>query len=88
MYRILLFLVVIAFLCGLILVMATGNQNPPFPKPPELRAQKGELSLTLHAVADANGRDAFGFNGHNVAPVLRVSPGDTLRIAYTSMTCL
>ena len=82
MYRILLFAPIVALTCGVILFSSRGNQSLPLPKPPELRARNHELSLTLHAVADANGRDAFAFNGRNVAPILRVSPGDTLRINY------
>ena len=82
MYRILLFAAIVALMCGVILFFSRGNQSLPLPKPPELRVRNRELSLTLHAVADANGRDAFAFNGRNVAPILRVSPGDTLRIDY------
>ena len=82
MYRILLFAALVALTCGVILFSSRGNQSLRLPKPPELRARNHELSLTLHAVADANGRDAFAFNGRNVAPILRVSPGDTLRIDY------
>ena len=39
------------------------------------------MSLMLHAV-NKNGRDAFAFNGDLVAPVIRASPGDTLKITY------
>jgi len=84
MYRILLFAVVLVFVCCLILVSTSGNPSAPLPKPPQLRARNHELSLTLRAVADSNGRDGFAFNGHNVAPVLRVSPGDTIQIDYVN----
>ncbi len=36
---------------------------------------------TLHAVND-KGRDAFAFDGGKVAPMIRASPGDVLRITY------
>jgi FtsP/CotA-like multicopper oxidase with cupredoxin domain len=29
-----------------------------------------------------NGRDAFAFDGEHVAPVIRASPGDVLKITY------
>jgi FtsP/CotA-like multicopper oxidase with cupredoxin domain len=38
-----------------------------------VRAKNHVESLTLHAVND-NGRDAFAFDGANVAPVIRASP--------------
>src|SRR5262249_26059207 len=84
MYRILMFAVAIFVLCSLILVFTKGNQTSPLPKPPELRAHDHELSLTLLAIADPNGRDAFAYNGHNVAPILRLSPGDMLQIDYVN----
>jgi suppressor of ftsI len=84
MYRISFFVAAILVICGLILVSTRGNQASPLPKPPELRARDHELSLTLHAVADSNGRDSFAYKGHDVAPILRVSPGDTLKIEYVN----
>ena len=56
-------------------------QTAPLPEPPQLRAKDHVAALTLHAVNE-NGRDAFAFEGVNVAPVIRVSPGDILRITY------
>jgi len=41
------------------------------------------VSLTLHAVNE-NGRDAFAFDGANIAPVIRASPGDVLKITYVN----
>jgi len=51
--------------------------------PPQVRAKNHVASLTLSAVNE-NGRDAFAFDGETVAPVIRASPGDTLRIAYVN----
>src|SRR5580693_894715 len=51
------------------------------PKAPEVRARNHVASLTLHAVNE-NGRDAFAFDGDTVAPVIRASPGDVLKITY------
>jgi suppressor of ftsI len=84
MYRIVMFAASILFICGVILVSTRGDQSSPLSKPPELRAHDHELSLTLHAVADSHGRDSFAFKGQNVAPTLRVSPGETLQIDYVN----
>jgi len=56
-------------------------QTVPLPEPPQVQANKHVVSLTLHAVNE-NGRDGFAFEGANVAPVIRASPGDVLRITY------
>src|SRR5438477_8502185 len=53
------------------------------PEPPQVLAMNHGVSLTLHAVNE-NGRDAFAFNGANVAPVIRASPGDVLKITYVN----
>ena len=74
MYRILLFAAIIV-ICGVILISTRGNQTSPLPKPPELRAHNHELSLNLHAIAESKGRDALAYNGHSVAPILRVFAG-------------
>ncbi|HVI07458.1 MAG TPA: multicopper oxidase family protein [Candidatus Binatia bacterium] len=66
-----------------ILIGAAAAQTTPLPDPPQLRAKHHVLSLTLHAVNE-RGRDAFAFNGATVPPVLRVSPGDKLRIEYVN----
>jgi suppressor of ftsI len=50
-------------------------------EPPQVQAKNHVASLTLHAVIE-NGRDAFAFNGETVAPVIRASPGDVLKITY------
>ncbi len=56
-------------------------QTVSFPEPPQVRAKNHIVSVTLHAVNE-NGRDAFAFDGDTVAPVIRASPGDVLRITY------
>jgi suppressor of ftsI len=58
-------------------------QTVLLPEPPQVRAINHVASLTLHAVNE-NGRDAFAFDGHNVAPVIRASPGDVLKITYVN----
>jgi len=50
----------------------------PLPKPPE-----AQTSLVLSAVNDpVSGRGAFSFEGGEVPPVIRVSPGQKLHITY------
>jgi len=59
------------------------TQTVLLPEPPQVRAKNHVESLTLHAVTD-NGRDAFAFDGANIAPVIRASPGDLLRITLVN----
>lgn len=58
-------------------------QNILLPQPPQVHAKNHVVSVTLHAVNE-NGKDSFAFNGKTVAPVLRVSPGDLLKITYVN----
>jgi len=58
-------------------------QTIALPEPPQVRAKNHVVSLTLHAVNE-NGRDAFAFDGANIAPVIRASPGDVLKITYVN----
>src|SRR5258708_4630169 len=60
---------------------AGSAQTIPVIDPPQVRAKNHLVSLTLHAVNE-NGRDTFAFNGASVAPVIRASPGDLLKITY------
>ncbi|MCU1272213.1 MAG: multicopper oxidase type 2 [Acidobacteriaceae bacterium] len=58
-------------------------QSGSLAEPPQVRAKNHVVSLTLHAVNE-NGRDAFAFDGASVAPVIRASPGDILKITYVN----
>ena len=70
------------FCFGLVFLSALGRaQTVSLPEPPQVHAKNHVVSLTLHAVNE-NGRDAFAFNGETVAPVIRASPGDVLKITY------
>ena len=66
----------------LLAVVAAGCLNVPATPRPEVRSDNHVVSLTLHAAVNSEGRDSFAYNGKNVAPVIRVSPGDTLKIDY------
>src|SRR6266403_4361483 len=52
-------------------------------EPAQVRAKNHIVSLTLHAVNE-NGRDAFAFDSGTIAPVIRASPGDVLKITYVN----
>jgi len=69
------------FLSVMFLSAFGGAQTLSLPEPPQVQAKNHVVSLTLHAVNE-NGRDAFAFNGETVAPVIRASPGDVLKITY------
>ena len=75
---------VILFLSMPVFLAAYGSaQTVGVPEPPHVRATNHVVSLTLEAVNE-DGRDAFAFEGETVAPVIRASPGDTLRITYVN----
>jgi FtsP/CotA-like multicopper oxidase with cupredoxin domain len=71
------------FLSVMFLSVLAHGQTLLLPEPPQVQARNHVLSLTLHAVNE-NGRDAFSFNGETVAPIIRASPGDVLKIAYSN----
>src|SRR5580704_14745850 len=66
----------------LVAVTAAGRLNVPTPPLPEVRSENHLIALTLHAAVNSEGRDSFAYNGKNIAPVIRVFPGDTLKIDY------
>src|SRR6266852_5497477 len=60
-----------------------GEKNGAvLPDPPEVRGSNHVVALTLRATIDAEGHDAFSFNGKTSAPVIRAWPGETLKIEY------
>jgi suppressor of ftsI len=71
-------------LIGLVCLSAFScAQGVSLPQPPQVHAKHHVVSVTLHAVNE-NGKDAFAFNGKTVAPVIRASPGDVLKITYVN----
>jgi FtsP/CotA-like multicopper oxidase with cupredoxin domain len=77
----------ILLLCLLTLVTTVASliaqaRKVRLPAMPQVQAKNHVVSLTLRAVRDASGHDRFSFNGQTVPPVIRVSPGDTLKITY------
>ena len=66
----------------LLAVGAAGRLNVPATPLPEVRSESHVVSLALHATVNSQGRDSFAYNGQNIAPVIRVFPGDTLKIEY------
>jgi suppressor of ftsI len=79
--RVLRTLVSFAFTLGVNLLSAQVAQpliGIPLPHPPDARTP-----LVLSAINDPiSGRGAFSFEGSEVPPVIRVSPGQKLRITY------
>ena len=59
-----------------------GKRPDLLSNPPELRAKDHTLSLILHAAITSDGKNSFYFDGQPVAPTLRLSPGDQLKIVY------
>lgn len=64
-------------------VAIKGDSPESLSHPLELRA-KNPLSLTLHAAIASDGKNSFYFNRQPVAPTLRLSPGDQLKITYVN----
>jgi FtsP/CotA-like multicopper oxidase with cupredoxin domain len=73
----------VAALC-FVAIGVSGDAAHPVPSPPEVRSQNRVASLTLHAALNTDGRDAFVYEGKSIAPTIRISPGDTLKIDYVN----
>jgi suppressor of ftsI len=73
----------IIFAARIVFTSSVLAQSVPMPESPQVRAKNHVVSLTLEAVNE-NGRDAFAFEGVAVAPIIRASPGDTLKITYVN----
>jgi FtsP/CotA-like multicopper oxidase with cupredoxin domain len=55
---------------------------PDLPVLPEVRSSGGVVALSVSSKLDANGRPAFFWNGTEVAPTIRVRPGDEIHFHY------
>jgi FtsP/CotA-like multicopper oxidase with cupredoxin domain len=75
---------ILAFVLAALAPSVAGPQGERVPDAPQVQPHNHVAVLTLHAVRAANGRDAFSFNGQTVPPVVRVSPGDVLKITYVN----
>src|SRR6266481_10141524 len=62
----------------------SGKSGSVLPDSPEVRSRNHVVALTLRAAANPEGHDAFSFNGKASAPVIRVWPGDILKIEYVN----
>jgi len=65
-------------------LLQAGAQVTTLPSAPEVRGKDHVVTLKLSAVSDPNGHDAFAYNGQTVPPVIRVAPGDQLKIEYVN----
>src|SRR6266700_2221499 len=66
------------------LFLQAEAQGITLPGAPEVRGRDQLVTLKLSAVVDANGHDAFAYNGQTVPPVIRVTPGGRLKIEYVN----
>lgn len=55
---------------------------PDLPAIPEVTSSGGVATVALVGRLDAAGRPAFFWQGREVAPTIRVQPGDTIRVHY------
>src|SRR6202166_536369 len=74
--------IVIAAAATFCLLELAGNPAGQVLNPPEVHAKHHTLSLTLHAAVASDGKNSFYFDGQPIAPTLRLSPGDQLKITY------
>jgi len=65
-------------------ISQAGAQVVTVPTVPEVRGKGHVVTLKLSAVSDPDGHDAFAYNGQTVPPVIRVKPGDELKIEYVN----
>jgi suppressor of ftsI len=79
MIRHLFALIAATLTCG-----ACGGRAVPLPDPPIVRSRDGLATMTLTAMRAAAGRNAFVFDGRDVAPTIRIAPGDVLKIHYVN----
>jgi len=59
-----------------------GGGPAPLNTLPEVDSVNGVASLSLTAQFDANSRPAFFWQGQEVAPTIRVHPGDTIQLSF------
>src|SRR6266404_6751819 len=69
-------------LASLCILMMTGLRMTQARTIRALSAKNHTLSLTLHAGITQDGKNSFYFEGQPIAPTLRLSPGDQLKITY------
>lgn len=58
--------------------------TPSLPVIPEVTSANGVATLTLRAALDQAGRPAFFWQGREIAPTIRVRPGDLIRLHYVN----
>jgi suppressor of ftsI len=71
--------VIAALICA-----SCGGRVVSLPDAPVVRSRGGMAAMTLTATRGQSGRDAFVFDERDVAPTIRVAPGDTLKIRYVN----
>lgn len=71
-----------ALLLALSFATTAAETTTPLPEQPQVKSHNHNVSLTLRAIRDTSGKHSFEFDGKPVAPVIRVEPGDILKITY------
>jgi FtsP/CotA-like multicopper oxidase with cupredoxin domain len=75
----------VALTAAIAWLVRTGEASRTvLPNSPEVQGRNHVVALTLRAEINAEGRDAFSFNGQMSAPVIRAWPGDTIKIDYVN----
>ena len=85
MLRRLLFWVCLVALSGCAANAATSERSlsaPYLPQISEIVSHAGSLDVSVRAALDPAGRPAFFWGGNEVAPTLRVRPGDVIHFHY------
>ena len=67
-----------------LMCVSCGGRVVPLPDAPVVRSRDGLAAMTLTAMSGPNGHDAFVFDGHDAPPVIRIAPGETLKIHYVN----
>jgi suppressor of ftsI len=76
---------IVALIAAIAWLTRTGQASRAgLPDSPEVRGRNHVVALTLRASTNAEGHDAFSFNGQMAAPVIRAWPGDTIKIDYVN----
>jgi FtsP/CotA-like multicopper oxidase with cupredoxin domain len=66
------------------LVRTSEASRAVLPDSLEVQGRNHVVALTLRAEINAEGHDAFSYNGQVSAPVIRAWPGDTIKIDYVN----
>src|SRR6267143_1100067 len=79
------FFVIVALAAAIAWLVRTSEASRAvLPDSLEVQGRNHVVALTLRAEINAEGHDAFSYNGQVSAPVIRAWPGDTIKIDYVN----